>query len=58
MKLAVVSNFDTRLRPLMKAMECHDWFDALAISAEVEMLECLMYTRVELPNALDSTEHP
>ena len=42
----------------MKAMECHDWFDALAISAEVEMLVCLIYTREELPNALEPPEHP
>ncbi|XP_028766687.1 haloacid dehalogenase-like hydrolase domain-containing protein 3 [Neltuma alba] len=35
-KLAVVSNFDTRLRPLLKALNCDDWFDAVAVSAEVE----------------------
>lgn len=34
-KLAVVSNFDTRLRPLMSALQCYDWFDTLAVSAEV-----------------------
>ncbi|MCO5575737.1 hypothetical protein L7F22_029540 [Adiantum nelumboides] len=34
-KVAVVSNFDTRLRPLMSALHCYDWFDAMAISAEV-----------------------
>lgn len=35
-KLAVVSNFDTRLRPLLKALKCDDWFDAVAVSAEVQ----------------------
>lgn len=35
-KLAVVSNFDTRLRPLLRALKCEHWFDALAVSAEVE----------------------
>lgn len=35
-KLAVVSNFDTRLRPLLQALKCEHWFDALAVSAEVE----------------------
>ncbi|KAI9082031.1 hypothetical protein K1719_035956 [Acacia pycnantha] len=35
-KLAVVSNFDTRLRPLLKALNCDNWFDAVAVSAEVE----------------------
>ena len=34
-KTAVVSNFDTRLRPILKALECDHWFDAMAISAEV-----------------------
>ncbi|KAI5083076.1 hypothetical protein GOP47_0002819 [Adiantum capillus-veneris] len=34
-KLAVVSNFDTRLRPLMKALHCYDWFDTIIVSAEV-----------------------
>ncbi|KAF9679552.1 hypothetical protein SADUNF_Sadunf06G0026700 [Salix dunnii] len=34
-KVAVVSNFDTRLRPLLRALNCDHWFDALAISAEV-----------------------
>ncbi|KAK9726014.1 hypothetical protein RND81_05G184700 [Saponaria officinalis] len=34
-KVAVVSNFDTRLRPLLKALNCEHWFDALAVSAEV-----------------------
>lgn len=35
-KLAIVSNFDTRLRPVLKALDCDSWFDALAVSAEVE----------------------
>lgn len=34
-KLAVVSNFDTRLRPLMRALQCYEWFDAVVVSAEV-----------------------
>eukprot|EP00258_Populus_trichocarpa_P042590 XP_024458609.1 haloacid dehalogenase-like hydrolase domain-containing protein 3 isoform X1 [Populus trichocarpa] len=34
-KLAVVSNFDTRLRPLLRALNCDHWFDAVAVSAEV-----------------------
>ncbi|KAH7288412.1 hypothetical protein KP509_31G025900 [Ceratopteris richardii] len=34
-KLAVVSNFDTRLRPLMKVLSCYDWFDSIVVSAEV-----------------------
>lgn len=34
-KLAVVSNFDTRLRPLMKVLKCYDWFDSIVVSAEV-----------------------
>lgn len=37
-KLAVVSNFDTRLRPLLRALNCDDWFDAVAVSAEVSKL--------------------
>ncbi|KAK6942185.1 Haloacid dehalogenase-like hydrolase [Dillenia turbinata] len=35
-KVAVVSNFDTRLRPLLRALNCDHWFDAVAVSAEVE----------------------
>ncbi|CAN4109204.1 unnamed protein product [Withania somnifera] len=35
-KLAVVSNFDTRLRPVLRALNCDNWFDAVAVSAEVE----------------------
>lgn len=34
-KIAVVSNFDTRLRPLLRALNCDHWFDAVAVSAEV-----------------------
>uniref|UniRef100_A0A803MJA1 Haloacid dehalogenase-like hydrolase domain-containing protein 3 n=1 Tax=Chenopodium quinoa TaxID=63459 RepID=A0A803MJA1_CHEQI len=34
-KVAVVSNFDTRLRPLLRALDCEHWFDAMAVSAEV-----------------------
>ncbi|CAM8928421.1 unnamed protein product [Rhodiola kirilowii] len=34
-KLAVVSNFDTRLRPVLRALDCDHWFDAIAVSAEV-----------------------
>lgn len=41
-KLAVVSNFDTRLRPLLRALNCDHWFDAVAVSAEVSInLVCL-----------------
>lgn len=35
-RVAVVSNFDTRLRPLLRALNCDHWFDAVAVSAEVE----------------------
>lgn len=35
-KLAVVSNFDTRLRPLLQALKCDHWFDAVAVSAEMD----------------------
>ncbi|KAL4379454.1 hypothetical protein GQ457_02G025230 [Hibiscus cannabinus] len=34
-KVAVVSNFDTRLRPVLRALNCEHWFDAVAVSAEV-----------------------
>ncbi|KAH7422011.1 hypothetical protein KP509_13G086100 [Ceratopteris richardii] len=34
-KLAVVSNFDTRLRPVMKVLNCYEWFDSIIVSAEV-----------------------
>ncbi|XP_028107024.1 haloacid dehalogenase-like hydrolase domain-containing protein 3 isoform X1 [Camellia sinensis] len=35
-KLAVVSNFDTRLRPVLRALNCDYWCDTVAVSAEVE----------------------
>ncbi|KAL3613934.1 hypothetical protein CASFOL_042008 [Castilleja foliolosa] len=35
-KVAVVSNFDTRLRLLLRALKCDHWFDVVALSAEVE----------------------
>ncbi|PHU19961.1 hypothetical protein BC332_11112 [Capsicum chinense] len=35
-KLAVVSNFDTQLRPVLRALNCDHWFDAVAVSTEVE----------------------
>ncbi|KAF5929937.1 hypothetical protein HYC85_000078, partial [Camellia sinensis] len=35
-KLAVVSNFDTRLGPVLRALNCDYWFDVVAVSAEVE----------------------
>ncbi|GAB4851740.1 hypothetical protein Ancab_031142 [Ancistrocladus abbreviatus] len=34
-KVALVSNFDTRLRPLLRTLNCEHWFDAVAVSAEV-----------------------
>ncbi|CAI0374562.1 unnamed protein product [Linum tenue] len=34
-KVAIVSNFDTRLRPVLRALNCDHWFDAVAVSAEV-----------------------
>lgn len=34
-KLAVVSNFDTRLRPLLKSLGILHLFDAVVISAEI-----------------------
>ena len=34
-KTVVVSNFDTRLRPLLQVLKCDHWFDAVAVSAEV-----------------------
>ncbi|PIA53758.1 hypothetical protein AQUCO_00900380v1 [Aquilegia coerulea] len=34
-KVAVVSNFDTRLRLVLQALNCDHWFDAVAVSAEV-----------------------
>lgn len=35
MKTAVVSNFDTRLRPILKDLNIEDVFDAVIVSAEV-----------------------
>jgi FMN phosphatase YigB (HAD superfamily) len=35
-KLAVVSNFDTRLRPLLEQLNIAQAFDTLIISAEVQ----------------------
>ncbi|VVB11666.1 unnamed protein product [Arabis nemorensis] len=35
-KFAIVSNFDTRLRPLLRALRCDDWFDVVVVSAKVE----------------------
>ncbi|KAF3643500.1 hypothetical protein FXO37_21973 [Capsicum annuum] len=35
-KLVVVSNFDTQLRPVLRALNCYHWFNAVAVSAEVE----------------------
>ncbi|XP_043815260.1 N-acylneuraminate-9-phosphatase isoform X1 [Manihot esculenta] len=41
-KSAVVSNFDTRLRPLLQALNCDHWFDAVAVSAEVRITTSLI----------------
>ncbi|XP_071687574.1 uncharacterized protein [Rutidosis leptorrhynchoides] len=35
LKLAIVSNFDTRLTPLLRALKCDHWFDALDVSSEL-----------------------
>lgn len=43
MKLGVVSNFDTRLRPLLRALNCENWFDAVAVSAEVRRFISSLY---------------
>lgn len=45
-KVAIVSNFDTRLRPLLRALRCEDWFDAVAVSAEVRN-KFLLYRLVD-----------
>ena len=37
-RLAVVSNFDTRLRPLLAAMQLDRLFDAIFISAVITMV--------------------
>lgn len=34
-KLAVISNWDTRLRPLLARLRLDGWFDAIVVSAEV-----------------------
>ncbi|MCL7024770.1 hypothetical protein MKW94_002051 [Papaver nudicaule] len=34
-KIAVVSNFDTRLQSVLRALNCEHWFDAVTVSAEV-----------------------
>ena len=41
-KLAVVSNFDTRLRPLLAAMQLDSLFDAIVVSAVRVSLDCPM----------------
>ncbi|KAL5709134.1 hypothetical protein ACHQM5_019855 [Ranunculus cassubicifolius] len=33
---SVILNFDTRLRPVLRALNCDNWFDAVTVSAEVE----------------------
>lgn len=35
--MAVVSNFDTRLRPLLKTLDLYELFDAIIVSAEVSV---------------------
>ena len=35
LKLGIVSNFDTRLRPILKELSLDQLFDAIVISAEV-----------------------
>ena len=44
-KIAVVSNFDTRLKPLLQALNCEHWFDAVAVSAEVRYFSVLILSR-------------
>eukprot|EP00899_Mesostigma_viride_P008445 jgi/Mesvir1/17601/Mv08832-RA.1 len=34
-KLCICSNFDTRLKPLLRNLGCIDWFDEVVVSAEV-----------------------
>lgn len=46
-KVAIVSNFDTRLRPLLRALKCEDWFDAVAVSAEVKITSFPLYLFVD-----------
>ncbi|KAG5555881.1 hypothetical protein RHGRI_006512 [Rhododendron griersonianum] len=58
-KLAVVSNFDTRLRPLLRALNCDHWFDAMAVSAEVSInlvhLFLLCYRKFGDAQGIDET---
>ena len=35
LKLAIVSNFDTRLRPILEGLRLNELFDSIIISAEV-----------------------
>lgn len=42
-KVAVVSNFDTRLRGIMKELGCDSWFDAITVSAEVSFLFFIVF---------------
>ncbi len=35
MKLGVISNWDERLRPLLRALKLHDYFDSIVVSHEV-----------------------
>eukprot|EP00897_Mesotaenium_endlicherianum_P010210 jgi/Mesen1/9217/ME000591S08534 len=49
--LAVVSNFDTRLRPIMRALQCDTWFDVIAVSAEMQVEKpnpCIFHNACEL----------
>ena len=51
-KVAVVSNFDTRLRPVLRALNCDHWFDAVAVSAEVCDILFLLWIGVVFPVCL------
>ena len=51
-KVAVVSNFDTRLRPVLRALNCDHWFDAVAVSAEVCDILFLLCIGVVFPVCL------
>ncbi len=46
--MAVVSNFDLRLRPLLEALGLDQLFDALIISAEVDVWPFLLIADVQL----------
>lgn len=35
LKLGVISNWDDRLRPLLKSLQITDWFDSIVVSCEV-----------------------